>query len=185
MEVAANQTLLSASGTSMGSRPPGSRVWPQSLFLHSPSDRQLTAKTCLGRERANVIKRFIPEALVSGRFSKRFRPAVPAAVLAADNIRHSPVRPCHCKAPQSSFYFPLRIQGIIPPNKQSLSESQCLREGHVGLQAPGDGGGWGGKAGPGGHIQSGSRAPSWRLSLAWRAGIQLGVHQRGTSLKTV
>lgn len=56
MEVAANQTLLPASGTSMGARPAGSGVWPRSLFLLSPSDQKLTAKTCLGQESANVIK---------------------------------------------------------------------------------------------------------------------------------
>lgn len=56
MEVTADQTLLFTSGTSRGSRSAQSRVWPHSFFLPSSSDQQLIAKTCLERERANVIK---------------------------------------------------------------------------------------------------------------------------------
>lgn len=47
MEAAANQALISALETSLGSRPSGSGIWPCSLFLLSLSDWQLTAKTCL------------------------------------------------------------------------------------------------------------------------------------------
>lgn len=102
VEVTANKALQ---GPARGSDLQGAELGQGTTFsfLLLPQRRPALG----GRD--HVIKKkagFRLEAPVSGRFSKTFSPAVPAAVLTADNIRHSPARPHCCKAHSHPFIFP-------------------------------------------------------------------------------
>lgn len=73
-----------------------------------PFCQQLAAMTCPRQGTASALKSgFIPQALLLGQFSKRVRPAVHTAVLAADYIR-SP----HCRLQSQPFIFPFVSEAL-------------------------------------------------------------------------
>lgn len=113
----------------------GSPDLPLPSFSFCPA---ACSNDCSSLGRASAIKsRIYPRGSGLRAVLKRVRPAVHAAVLAADSLRHSPGR-SPSKAPQPALYFPLCIQGITLTNKQRLSDS---REGHGAPRTTGDSGG--------------------------------------------
>lgn len=59
---------------------------------------------------------FVPEALLSGQFPRRVRPAVHAAVAAAGSIRHSPGTSPQCSSSSASPFFSPCTRGIALTN---------------------------------------------------------------------